>query len=799
MINKNRLATILFPIVLLAVALLLTFLPTPNQAEAYDWTGIVYAKYMPYSPSASTYYSPINMSAHMQYTNNISYYDIINSSISQGASATTDGTIFQGSNNSTFSYDYIFYRFEISSTSHVFFRQVRFGGQKSSTYTAHYTGTDYGINTSQTSFAYEETVGRTDVFGDTYLINEMVDIVLVYEYYINGNSVRVSSGSVADEMSGGLSRATTVNPSNYQREGYTLDGFWSGENKTGKQVLDANGYFVDYAFTPGATLYPGYTEITYMFDVNNHLDGVDNGAESEISFSMSIDGVEVGTELDDYWDGIRPNAIIEIYDIETRSFYSEYTYTISDPSVEMEDSTSDHIKIRMPTKQVTLTIYFTSFGPDNRNAYWTDQSIWSGAGQDFNDYSWAGSGSEADPYLIQSEWDLAYLSWSVYNKNENSVLADNDIYFYENVFFRQTKDLDFSAYYWQPIGLQTKRDGSSDPVAFSGHYDGDGFEISGIYTSPGSNAANDYQALFGVVMGETADKKASISNIKMVDSIVQGRDYVAGIVGIGGYLSLENCSSSAIVWASYYSAGIVGYTMQQASISNCVNEGKIISTQRNYIAYVGGIVGRAQNNLSLQNSCNYGQIIGYSDYAGGIAGSVEDNATVQSCFNFGVVEANNGVGGIVGDINSDYVITINACFNNANICGNDNVGGIVGRFNGIASETISNCGVEGAVITGNSNVGIFVGYISTGATVENCYAVVEGGIAPYGTNSGTFTNCLWIEGDAKNYYGSDFSGFAWLNPSGCPIPKDLALAGQFWTEDITNQIISSGDWSAFVA
>lgn len=128
MINKNRLATILFPIVLLAVALLLTFLPMPNQAEAYDWTGIVYAKYMPYSPSANTYYSPINMSAHMQYTNNIAYYDITNSSISQGASATTDGTIFQGSNNSTFSYDYIFYRFEISSTSHVFFRQVRFGG-----------------------------------------------------------------------------------------------------------------------------------------------------------------------------------------------------------------------------------------------------------------------------------------------------------------------------------------------------------------------------------------------------------------------------------------------------------------------------------------------------------------------------------------------------------------------------------------------------------------------------------------------------------------------------------------------
>ena len=83
--------------------------------------------------------------------------------------------------------------------------------------------------------------------------------------------------------------------------------------------------------------------------------------------------------------------------------------------------------------------------------------------------------------------------------------------------------------------------------------------------------------------------------------------------------------------------------------------------------------------------------------------------------------------------------------------------------------------------------------------MENCYAVVEGGMSPYGTNSGTFTNCLWIEGDAKNYYGSDFSGFAWLNPSGCPIPKDLALAGQFWTEDITNQIISSGDWSAFVA
>ena len=165
----------------------------------------------------------------------------------------------------------------------------------------------------------------------------------------------------------------------------------------------------------------------------------------------------------------------------------------------------------MPPKEITLIIYFTSVTPEN-NAFWIDDAVWSGAGQNFNSHNWKGSGSATDPYLIQSEWDLVYLSWSLYTKNENSSSADNDIYFYEDKYFKQTANLDFAQYYWQPIGLQTKRDGSQDPVTFSGHYDGGKCTISGIYTSPGSTSrVNDYQGLFGVVGGENQDNIATIS------------------------------------------------------------------------------------------------------------------------------------------------------------------------------------------------------------------------------------------------------------------------------------------------
>ncbi len=370
--------------------------------------------------------------------------------------------------------------------------------------------------------------------------------------------------------------------------------------------------------------------------------------------------------------------------------------------------------------------------------FWTDSDVQTEFGVDFTNYTLSGSGAPADPYLIQSETDLAFLSWTIYNDqvyggSDNKYTSGSNNYFYSDICFKQTKNLDLSAYYWQPIGIYYTRSGATTQRYFSGNYDGGGYTVSGVFTPAGSSDGYSYQGLFGRVYGRNSTLRASIANLGVIDSFVQGYSYVGGVVG---------------------------YENSNATISNVYNTGIVSGSSR-----VGGVVG-------------------FASYA-----------TISNAYNTGSVSGSYDVGGVVG---YTYSTTVRNAYNTGLVSGDSQVGGVVGRA--LGSATISDCGVECAVITGTSNVGIFVGQnASSSAKIENCYAIVDGDLSPYGSNSGTVTNCLWITGGVKYYLGTDFSGFAWLNTDSCPIPKGLSWMGQFWTEDITSQITSSSDWTEWVA
>ena len=415
-----------------------------------------------------------------------------------------------------------------------------------------------------------------------------------------------------------------------------------------------------------------------------------------------------------------------------------------------------------------------SFGteiPEHEIIYWTDESVWSAAGKNFNNYSLAGSGTEEDPYLIQSETDLAFLSWTIYNDQvyggeENKYTSGINNYFYLDVYFKQTKNLDLSAYYWQPIGIDYTREGTSASRYFSGNYDGGGYTVSGVFTPAGSGDAYSYQGLFGYIQGRSSTQRASIANVGVIDSFVQGYDYIGGVVGEAWfYVDITNIYNTGRVSGKENVAGIAGESSFSANIINAYNTGSVSGS-----SYVGGLVGMSTSNTTITNAYNTGLISGTGDYVGGVVGYVSYNSTITNAYNTGSVSGNTYVGGLVGYMLSDSRINI------------------------------FDCGVECAVITGTSDVGIFVGQnASSSATIENCYAIVGGDLSPYGSNFGTVTNCLWIAGGVKYYLGTDFSGFAWLNTDSCPIPKGLSWMGQFWTEDITSQITSSSDWTEWVA
>lgn len=640
MTTKKNVVLILVSIIsLLLTALSITFIPFEKDAEAaIDWTGHSYTKFTPYSNGSEggEVYSPIDHYVYLCYRYLFTDASIIGETnynggdddeeyihTPSGSVCLPDGITHEGSEHQGTNTGYdTRYRIEIFTNPNVYVRQGRIAPKNSSGFYV-VDSYDYGINSTITSFKFGKVIGSNDrdsYFGTVegsgaYDINMLYDLVLVYEYFINGNSVRVSAGSVADELAGGLGAATTVNPADYEREGYALEGFWTGENKTGTQVLDADGYFVnDYAYTPGATLYPGYTQ----------------------------------------------------------------------------------------------------------EIYWTDESVWSAAGKNFNNYSLQGSGTEEDPYLIQSEWDLSFLSWTIYNDkvyggSSNKVTSYGTNYFYSGITFKQTKDLDLSAYYWQPIGIIYIRKGTSFVRRhFSGNYDGGGHTVSGVYTPAGSSNDYSFQGLFGYVYGQSSTQLATIENVGVIDSFIQGYSSVGGIVGSAYNLVLDKCYNAASVNGIDSVSGIIGHANGDVIISNCYNTG-YVSCSGEFYSNVGGVVGYTYNHTAINSCYNTGSVTGTGTCTGGVVGYAYSGSTIINCYNTGVVSGSSSVGGVAGGADG----IVDNCYNTGSVSGSsDSLGGVVGYA---FSATITNCYNTGSVSGSGANVGGIIGDVGRDSTITNCY------------------------------------------------------------------------------
>src|SRR5699024_10734876 len=130
-------------------------------------------------------------------------------------------------------------------------------------------------------------------------------------------------------------------------------------------------------------------------------------------------------------------------------------------------------------------------GPLN-DGYWSDEGNYS------TDFLTTNEGSESRPYYISTAAELAGLAYLINNSETNAQ--------YNSCYFLQTADIDLSDYWWDAIG-------SSSSIYFSGHYDGGGYTISGLYTEQGTTSAYSYQGLFGYVRGASSSNRATIENV----------------------------------------------------------------------------------------------------------------------------------------------------------------------------------------------------------------------------------------------------------------------------------------------
>ena len=255
----------------------------------------------------------------------------------------------------------------------------------------------------------------------------------------------------------------------------------------------------------------------------------------------------------------------------------------------------------------------------------TAQSVWDGKREAIS----SGSGTEADPYLIENAQQLA---WLVYSINWDYARWTSDKY------FLLTTDIDLGGNadnQWIPIGA-----GPSLSLAkyFNGVFDGGFHSITGIYIDT-DNAVNDNNSMwvssyagFFTELGSDA----VVKNLYLEGSIETSRK-AGGFAGTSNG-DFEYCVSDVdIVSTNQTAAGMA--SLGNPTVRYCANLGDVKGKNG-----VGGLIGM---NGHVENSYNMGRVEA-DDMVGGIAGRSND---IKNCYNVGDIYASNASykGAIVGN------------------------------------------------------------------------------------------------------------------------------------------------------
>lgn len=320
----------------------------------------------------------------------------------------------------------------------------------------------------------------------------------------------------------------------------------------------------------------------------------------------------------------------------------------------------------------------------------------------------SGTGTEADPYIIKTAAQLAYLAASVNDGNR-----------YKGKRFRLEADIVLNdtadwknwgttppANDWVPIGWANRNILDNSKQGFSGVFDGNGHTVAGVYVG-----FCNYKGLFGVLQSGT------VKNLGVVDSYIYCE---------GGY-----------------SAGVCGGNFK-GTIENCYNTGTVDGSDNGASNNIGGVCGYSTGTIT--GCYNTGTVTGGSASIGGVCGynSKEvDQGVITDCYNTGAISDGSNVGGVCGY--SDGVIA--RCYNTAAVTGDTrNIGGVCGKDCG----RIQDC-YNTASVTGDVRVG---GVCGSGGEVINCYntgavtgggwtggvvGYCEGGTIHHSHNTGTVT------------------------------------------------------------
>ena|GEM_PF-3420809 len=200
----------------------------------------------------------------------------------------------------------------------------------------------------------------------------------------------------------------------------------------------------------------------------------------------------------------------------------------------------------------------------------------------------SGSGTEEDPYVINSDDD-----WTSFANSVNSGFT------YSGKFVKLTTHVNTTV----NIGLR-----NNEP--FSGTFDGDGHTLTVTLTA---NAASTSGNTEGIAPFHFI-RNATIKNLRTAGTITSTTNHTSGLVGFSeGTNTFQNCVVSTTLNVKYYMGGFIGHSQSSSiTIRDCLFNGTVNGSSSTYIAGIWGWNGGGSG--SIVNCLENGTYTGISSY-----------------------------------------------------------------------------------------------------------------------------------------------------------------------------------------
>ena len=282
--------------------------------------------------------------------------------------------------------------------------------------------------------------------------------------------------------------------------------------------------------------------------------------------------------------------------------------TINAKTIEGYVASHDYVKVHV-LENASVTIYYSQV------SVWDGTGVWDGTSNVATSLdALGGSGTQADPYIIDEAQDLVMIANIV-----NSLAGGTSSTLIKDKYFKMTKSIDLNN---NPLYIGGFS-GWSNRQIFNGHLDGNNCSIRGI---------NNDRALFGCIEG-------TVNNLSLYGKVYNDKQ-AGNEAALVGYLRghVHYITNYADVSGHTQVGGVIGNLESKTASTHLTNYGTIRSiTAKGTWSAVGGVIGCV--GYSHSDLVNWGDVYSVGSSAGGIGGYGHSSraGNVTNAYNYGTV------------------------------------------------------------------------------------------------------------------------------------------------------------------